>query len=424
MKSFEFSNNTIRNTSLVILLLVSVTIGIMIGCGKLKDDERPGTPVGTSSGGSIPIGHPDSLGTYSLALTVHPPYIPADGVTFATVKAILEDSSGRSLQNFMISFNTTSSDTACVFMMPPAEPGGAASYSTTIEGRTGEDGKVSVLLYGTRSGSCIIQATSDIDEDGAEDLFTTTSVIVTGGTGKPGDAIAGVDLTADNTFKSENVGTCGEDSTEIEFTLYADVWDAVGIKVGSGVRVEFKEVGVLIGWAETDTSGRATVTVSSGTLFPTTSAGVSRSRTITAEVIIDGKTYTDTITVTATATCTVATPLPTVTPTATPTPVTVTLVPSASVVPAGGTTSTVSVFATVGALPVPDGTQIQFTATVAGAFFTSSVSNVATRTTTGGIAQDTLNYPILVGRPTPITVNFVVTSPGYSGTGSIIVTFN
>jgi hypothetical protein len=183
MKSFEFSDRRVRNTWIVAISLFIITIGIIIGCGKLKDDERPSSPAGTSGGLPIPIGPQSSLGTYKLSLDVSPSTVPADGINFATLKAQLEDSSGRSVENFLITFNASpTSDAIGVFL-----PSGSTTFSTMITARTSENGKVSVRLYGVRSGSCIVQASVDLDGDGPGDLFVTTTVIFTS-SGPPSSA--------------------------------------------------------------------------------------------------------------------------------------------------------------------------------------------------------------------------------------------
>lgn len=414
MKSFEFSKKRIQSIWIVIFLLVIITIGIIIGCGKLTEDEYPGSPVGTSGGTiALPVGPQSSWGTYSLTVWAHPPILPADGVSYAIVKAQLEDTSGRSLENFLISFNTISSDMACQFMVPPNQPGGTSSFSSTIQGRTGENGKVSVLLYGMQGGSCVVQATIDIDEDGTEDLFTTTNLTISGGPGVPGPGLPGVYLTADNTYKSENVGTCGEDTTEIEFTLYADVWDQTGIKVGAGVRVEFYEAGVLIGWAETDASGRATVTTTSGTLFPTSPAGVSISRTITAQVEIGGETYTDTVTITALATCSSPTPTPVPSLTVTADPVTL----SVASIPPDPNITVLQACTSDSAAGVPVTFALSPTATVTGTFNTTTATTDASGCTPVGAVTFTVTGPAVGG-----TATITGTATGYTSGSSPTIT--
>jgi len=399
-----------------VFLLFILTIGIIIGCGKLKDEDQPGSPVGTSGGIPYPIAPPSSVGVYTLSLYANPETIPADGISFTNLKAKLEDSSGRSVENFIITFNTTpTSDAICYFQIPPTAPGSTVAYSTTTTGRTHEGGTVSVRMYGFRAGSCVVQATVNLDELGEDDLFVTTTVGVTGGTGVPGTGVPGVKLTVDDLFKEVSAGVCTDPDLASEtFTLTADVWDETGAKAGAGVRVELSGdiSSSTVYYDETDNNGQATWTVAySG--YP---VGL-WDFTVTATVVINGVEYSDPVTFYLNVTCDVPTPTPTptVTPTPTPVPVTLTLTPNPSSVLAGNTTSTINILATdSGGAPLTSPITVQLTTTGG----TLSINPV----TFTGTTNVTLTYTGVT--PATITVLGSVTTSGYSGSGNTTVTFN
>ena len=436
-----FRQKNAMSTWLLIMALIGLAIGLIIACGKLSDESgQPSTPVGSTSGVPIPTGPQSSLGTYTFSLWPDMDILPADGVTYTVLHAQLEDSSGRSVADRLVTFSTSTTSDAIGYFIPPGTTPGSGSPSTMITGRTNQEGVASVRLYGIRSGSCVIEASVDVDGNGSDDLFVTTQVQftrstspgmaggytftleadpdeipadavtdslvtatvtdteggrvedleitfteptnlgqfegsqttyvgttnlagkvpvrffglqpgtaliqarvfipeiegylqatvnikITAGPGVPGAEIGGVFLTTDNPSQTLDVGTCGEGCAEATFPLYADVWDEDGYRVGAGVRVEFytgTTGGTLIGYGETDSNGRATVTLTTPSLGPGCSGGSTWSLIVRAEAYFNDQTYTDTITLVATTTCTPPepTPIPSLTVSANPSTIT------------------------------------------------------------------------------------------------------
>ncbi len=156
---------------ITVVLIVLIVAGFFIGCGKLSDDtNRPTSPIGTSGGQTFPIKPTDSVGTYTLSISAEATTLPADGINFTTLHAYLEDSSGRSLENFTITFQA---DDIGRFSSPGNE------LATTTSGFTDAEGHVSVRFLGVQSGSCVIQASVDLNGDGLNDLEVTLTVVLT-----------------------------------------------------------------------------------------------------------------------------------------------------------------------------------------------------------------------------------------------------
>jgi hypothetical protein len=317
MQSFRFSSNKVRNIWIVGIVLFIVTIGFMISCGKLKDAGGPSSPVGTSGGVPLPIGRQSSIGTYTLSLYADPSTIPADLITFSTLHAKLEDTSGRSVENFTIEFESE-------LGYLTNDPQGPTTWAQTAKGVTSQWGTVSLYLYGNRAGSEQVQAKVDLDRDGVPDLFTTTLVIFTPGPGVPGSGVPGVRLTVDQTAVIADAGVCDNPILGTgTFVLTATVWETTGDLAGSGVRVELSgDVSPnLVTWGDTDSKGQVSWT------YTYTRAVGTYTFTVIATVVIGGVTYTDSVTYSLVVQCTVPTPtpsptsVPTATPIPTPTPV-------------------------------------------------------------------------------------------------------
>ncbi len=171
MKLF-YQNSLKRVHGLItVILIVLIVAGFFIGCGKLSDDtNRPTSPVGTSGGQTYPIKPTDSVGTYTLSISAGATTLPADGINFTTLHAYLEDSSGRSVENFTINFQA---DDLGRFSSP------GSGLATTTSGFTDAEGHVSVRFLGVQSGSCVIQASVDLNGDGLNDLEVTLTVVLT-----------------------------------------------------------------------------------------------------------------------------------------------------------------------------------------------------------------------------------------------------
>lgn len=185
----RFLTTTTKRRWVLLALLLIIGIGAIIAaCGKLSDDsERPYTPTGSSGGQTIPVTLPDALGSYSLTLTVDDDEVPADGITYTILHAKVHDSASGTLENFIVTFETTPQSDAIGIFLNPATTPGAGSPSTTTTGRTSANGGVSVRLYGVLSGSCVVQASVDIDGNGTSDLYKTVVVVFTPA-GPPGSA--------------------------------------------------------------------------------------------------------------------------------------------------------------------------------------------------------------------------------------------
>ncbi len=171
MKRFQHLIGHYRGFTEGLLLLVimgGILTGAFLGCGKLSDDtNRPTDPIGQSGAGPIPIKPEASYGNFSLKISADPESIPADGVNYTTVNASLEDASGRSVSGYQISFT--------------ADSLGFFSPTTGSSGYTDNDGHVSVRLLGRQSGSCVVEARADLDNDNVTDLLVRTTVTFTSG---------------------------------------------------------------------------------------------------------------------------------------------------------------------------------------------------------------------------------------------------
>lgn len=387
----------------ILLCLGILTLNMLSGCGKLSDDtDRPSSPTGTSGGVPLPIGPQSSLGTYTLSISSDTDTIPADNLNYAVVTATLEDTSGRSLANFPVTFTAdsignlgpthlsvvaattdangqasvrfygmTSGDctvqasidldtngvndlyvTTVITLTSSGQPSSAGNYtltltasprtipadmasystivarlvdstggsvenftitftadlgylendpqgpsdlSTTATSITDSDGGSSVYFYGARKGSAVISASVFVN-DLIGTLQAKTTVLITEGPGVPGPGVPGIFLTAEPMSQIVTADSATGVGEAEEITLEANVWDATGDKVGSGVRIEFS--GAVVGYATTDSDGTATLTFNPGKL----SVGT-HEFTITActyGIIPGGERYCDDVTVTVT----------------------------------------------------------------------------------------------------------------------------
>lgn len=207
----------------VLGLLSVLGVAGIISCGKLSDDtNRPTSPIGTSGSSPLPIAPQSSWGTYALSISANPNTIPADGVNYTTIGAKLTDSSGRSVENFVVKFQTTSSDTIALFVTPGGTTG-TSSLSPTITGLTHSGGTISVRMCGIQSGSAVVQASIDLDTDGAEDLFVTTVVMLTAAAPTSSAGTYSLALTANPT-------TISADGISYS-TITATVTDSAGASV-------------------------------------------------------------------------------------------------------------------------------------------------------------------------------------------------
>ena len=242
-----------RRTWLLLTILLGITImAIIAACGKLSDDsDRPYTPTGSSGGQTIPMALPDQLGSHSLTLTASDDQIPADGVTFTNLSAKLAESSGMSVEHYIVNFNTTpQSDAICLFLNP-ATTVGTGSPAITTTGRTSAGGGVSVRLYGVMSGSCVVQASVDINADGLDDLFKTV-VVVTTPAGPPSEAGSyQLELTADPSVIP--------DGTLSESVITAKLVDRSGGSV-ENIAITFAEPATATTLGFFETSGQTTYT--------------------------------------------------------------------------------------------------------------------------------------------------------------------
>lgn len=164
-----------------VIVLSFLTFGIIIGCvfagcGKLSNDtDRPTDPVGTTGGSPLPVGPQSSRGTYTLSISADSARLPADNLNYTHVRAKLSDTSGRALQNFSIVFESDPIGNLTENHLP------LASVFTDA------NGEAAVRFYGEVSGECAVQASVDIDSDGAQDLFVNTVVTLMPG-GPPSSA--------------------------------------------------------------------------------------------------------------------------------------------------------------------------------------------------------------------------------------------
>ena len=194
-------------------------------------------------------------GNYCIEVGANPTTIPADNATYSTVYATVTDSSGGSVEDLTITFE---SELGYLNNQPTS-----GSTSTTETGLTGETGSVSMYYYADRAGSATITARVSIP-DLPNELVDTTKITVTEAAGVPGDETPGLYLTVDPESQEQdgdsNTGTSETD----DIVLTATVWDSTGDLAGAGVQVEF--TGDIEGFAYTDSSGVATLTKNMGSL--------------------------------------------------------------------------------------------------------------------------------------------------------------
>ena len=147
-----------------VIALLLLAAGLLWGCGKLSDDtDRSNSPVGPSGGVPIIFELPSKIGTYELSLTATPTTITADLTNYSILSATLQDTSGRSVEGFSVTW---------------VSPKGTFSESTSL---TDSNGIATVRFYGQYSGEAVVQAIIDIDSDGANDIAKTTTVTLTPG---------------------------------------------------------------------------------------------------------------------------------------------------------------------------------------------------------------------------------------------------
>ncbi|PIE36183.1 hypothetical protein CSA56_01110 [candidate division KSB3 bacterium] len=317
-----------------------------------------------------PGGPPSSAGTYSLEIHAHPSVIPADMATYSVISATLKDSSGGSVENFMITF---ASELGYVNNTPTGISGEASTTTTAV---TNKNGSASVYYYADRAGSATIQASVYVP-DLAATLNAKTSVAVTESSGVPGSGIPGIDLSVNPTGAYLDLGTCGESTGEDqEFVFSATVWDETGDEVGSGVRVEYRGTGLSgssKGWAYTADAGTATWSITK-----TIASAGTYEWSLTAYVTINGVEYSDTVVFGIVASCSAVLPE-------------LELRAEPNEIETNGT-STITAVATKDSAPL-SGEVITFTTNFSGATVTSSATTnsagVATATFTAGSTSGT-----------------------------------
>lgn len=174
--------NRQTNSFIVSILTLGMIIGgLLLGCGKLSNDtDRPTDPIGSTGGSPLPVGPQASIGTYTLTLRVDPNVIFADMTNYAVIQAQLQDTSGRSVQNFTVNFQTSANfgwfyDT------------NSGLFISSDSSMTDSTGVATTRFYGSRSGEAVIQASVDIDGDFIDDLTTTTGIVLRSG-GQPSTA--------------------------------------------------------------------------------------------------------------------------------------------------------------------------------------------------------------------------------------------
>ncbi|MBN2253217.1 MAG: hypothetical protein JW701_05920 [Kosmotogaceae bacterium] len=239
-------------------------------------------------------GQPSSAGNYKLVITAKPDTIPADMATYSAIVAKLYDSSGGSVENFVITF------TAELGYLEN-DPDGPSTLATSLTALTDKSGGSSVYFYGARKGSAVISASVYVD-DLVGTLQAKTIVLITEGPGVPGTNVPGIDLSVDPVSTIIDLGTCGEEEPEeVTFNFTATVWDETGDEVGEGVRVEISGDGLPSGappFAYTNSQGIAEWEITWEIASPGT-----YSKTLTAHVTINDVEYTDTVIFTVVATC-------------------------------------------------------------------------------------------------------------------------
>lgn len=238
-------------------------------------------------------GQPSSAGSYKLVVTANPDTIPADSITYSTIVAKLYDSSGGSVENFEITFT---SDLGYL----ENDPEGLETTATTITTLTDKSGSSSVYFYGARKGSAVISASVYVN-DLVGTLQAKTIVLITEGTGEPGDGVAGIKIQADPVTQIIQADETGYADVE-EVTVTANVWEETGDLAGAGVQVVFtytsQSGGSGTAYAYTDATGTATTALKFGNKLP---VGTYR-YTVTACVTIDDKEYCDSTNVIITVT--------------------------------------------------------------------------------------------------------------------------
>lgn len=147
------------------------------GCGKLSDDTgHSSSPVGTSGGTAIPYGPRASMGTYTFSIAANPASIPADQTNFSTITVTVKNTSGLPTLGYTISFSADgeSADNLGWFYDPVP-----AKFVNKADSTTDQNGTATIRFYGIRSGTSVVKAEVDIDEDGKIDLTVSTSVTLT-----------------------------------------------------------------------------------------------------------------------------------------------------------------------------------------------------------------------------------------------------
>jgi hypothetical protein len=119
-----------------------------------------------------PAGSPNTAGGYSLELSADPDEIPGDAGTASVITAQLVDASGGSVQDFTILLEDMTK-------FGGFEGGGTTGTagSTTYEGTTDVDGKVSVRYYGETPGVALIRASVTVN-DLVGELVNTVKVTI------------------------------------------------------------------------------------------------------------------------------------------------------------------------------------------------------------------------------------------------------
>lgn len=172
-----------QNRSAIFSALFSIAIvalgGFLLfeGCGKLSDDTgHSSSPVGTSGGTAIPYGPRASMGTYTLSISANPTSIPADQTNFSTITVNLKNTSGLPTLGYTISFTADgeSADNFGWFYDPVSN-----KFVNKADSITDQNGTATIRFYGIRSGTSVVKAEVDIDEDGKIDLTVSTSVTLT-----------------------------------------------------------------------------------------------------------------------------------------------------------------------------------------------------------------------------------------------------
>ena len=146
---------------------VIIVYGMLVGCGKLSNDtSRPTNPIGTTGGVPIPVQPRSSIGTHTLSLQASSNTLVADNVNFITLTTTLEDSSGRTVAGFPVTFTTDAIGTL------------GLNRASTVAETTDQSGAATVRFYGIASGVCTVKATVAV---AGGSLTVTTAITLTPG---------------------------------------------------------------------------------------------------------------------------------------------------------------------------------------------------------------------------------------------------